>query len=73
MPKSLSNTEHDDEPYFQEMKYWCVEEKKIEVTPLYKSQFSPTVIDLNLGYEFRIFRKVGKVFHVKEVVNYEGY
>lgn len=48
-----------------------IEDGKIEITPFDRSQIGPTSIDLTLGNEFRVFRKVRKIFHVKEDVNYE--
>jgi dCTP deaminase len=46
-------------------------EGKIEITPFDVDQVGPTSIDLTLGNEFRVFRKVRKIFHVKEDVDYK--
>ena len=48
-----------------------IEAGRIEITPFERNQVGPTSIDLTLGNEFRVFRKVGKIFHVKEEVNFE--
>ena len=48
-----------------------VEEEKIVVTPFDSGQVGPTSIDLTLGNEFRVFRKVGQIFHVTEDVSFE--
>jgi len=48
-----------------------IREKKIEFTPFNDSQVGPTSVDLTLGKEFRVFRKVGKIFHIQEDVNFE--
>lgn len=41
------------------------------ITPLEMSQVGPTSIDLALGNEFRVFKKVRDIFHVKEDVRFE--
>lgn len=48
-----------------------VREGKLEFTPFDDSQVGPTSVDLTLGNEFRVFRKVGKIFHIQEDVNFE--
>ena len=44
---------------------------KLEITPLDKNQIGPASIDLTLGNSFRVFKKVRKVFHVTEEINYD--
>ena len=51
------------------MKY--IKDGRIRINPFEKDQIGPTSIDLTLGNEFRVFRKVRKVFHVREDMNYE--
>ncbi len=46
---------------------------KIGITPFEKDQVGPTSIDLTLGNKFRVFKKVKKIFHVKEDISYEGF
>lgn len=46
-------------------------EGRIQVTPLDTAQVGPTSIDLTLGNEFRVFKKVMGIFHVKEDVLFE--
>ena len=41
------------------------------IAPLEASQVGPTSIDLALGNEFRVFKKVRDIFHVKEEVRFE--
>jgi len=48
-----------------------IKEERIRITPFEIDQIGPTSIDLTLGSEFRVFRKVRKIFHVKEDMNYE--
>ena len=48
-----------------------VGEGKVVITPLEMSQVGPTSIDLALGNEFRVFKKVRDIFHVKEDVRFE--
>lgn len=48
-----------------------VGEGKVVITPLEASQVGPTSIDLALGNEFRVFKKVRDIFHVKEDVRFE--
>ena len=50
--------------------------KLVRVGKLVFSSFSddqvgPTSVDLTLGNEFRVFKKVGKIFQIKEDVDYE--
>lgn len=49
----------------------CIEEGKIGIVPFEKDQVGPASIDLTLGNEFRVFKKVRKIFHVKEEMDYE--
>lgn len=51
------------------MKY--IEDRKIEINPFNEDQVGPTSIDLTLGNDFRVFRKVREIFHVKENIRYE--
>lgn len=46
-----------------------IEEGKIEISPFEKDQVGPTSIDLTLGNDFRVFRKVRKIFQVKELAS----
>lgn len=48
-----------------------LEEKKIEIVPLDPAQIGPTSIDLTLGNDFRVFKKVREIFHVTEEVLFE--
>ena len=48
-----------------------IDEKQIEIVPFDRSQVGPTSIDLTLGNEFRVFRKVRKIFYVQDEANYE--
>lgn len=48
-----------------------IEEGRIEITPFERDQVGPTSIDLTLGNKFRVFKKVRKIFHVKEDLKYE--
>lgn len=48
-----------------------IEERKIEIVPLDAIQVGPTSIDLTLGNDFRVFKKVREIFHVKEEVRFE--
>jgi len=48
-----------------------IEEGKIRIVPFEEDQVGPVSIDLTLGNEFRVFRKVRKIFHVNENVDYE--
>lgn len=43
---------------------------RLAVTPLARDQVGPTSIDLTLGNEFRVFKKVETVLHVQEEVDY---
>ena len=43
---------------------------RLAVTPLAQDQVGPTSIDLTLGNEFRVFKKVETVLHVQEEVDY---
>jgi dCTP deaminase len=43
---------------------------RLVVTPLTRDQVGPTSIDLTLGNEFRVFKKVETVLHVQEEVDY---
>jgi dCTP deaminase len=49
-----------------------VEERRIEVSPFERDHVGPTSIDLTLGNKFRVFKKIRKIFHVKEDLNYEN-
>lgn len=49
-----------------------IQERKIEFNPFELSQVGPTSVDLTLGNEFRVFKKVGRIFHIEEDVNFEG-
>ena len=46
-------------------------EGKLEITPFDQSQVGPASIDLTLGNKFRVFKKVRKVFHVTEEIDYD--
>ena len=48
-----------------------IEEGRIEITPFERDNVGPTSIDLTLGTKFRVFKKVRKIFHVKEDLNYQ--
>jgi dCTP deaminase len=48
-----------------------IEDGKIEINPFNENQVGPTSIDLTLGNDFRVFRKVREIFHVKENIRYE--
>ena len=48
-----------------------VREGKLEFDPFNEDQVGPTSVDLTLGNEFRVFKKVGKIFQVQEDMNYE--
>jgi dCTP deaminase len=48
-----------------------IEEEEIELSPFNEDQVGPTSIDLTLGNEFRVFKKVGKILHVKDEINFE--
>jgi dCTP deaminase len=48
-----------------------IKEGRIEITPFEKDNIGPTSIDLTLGNKFRVFKKIRKIFHVKEELNYE--
>jgi len=48
-----------------------IEEGRIEIKPFERDQVGPTSIDLTLGTKFRVFKKVRKIFHVKEDLKYE--
>ena len=48
-----------------------IKEGKIDITPFKKENVGPTSIDLTLGKEFRVFKKVRKIFHIKEELNYQ--
>ena len=42
------------------------------VTPLERDQVGPTSIDLTLGNQFRVFKKVRKILHIKEELAFES-
>jgi dCTP deaminase len=44
----------------------------IEVDPLDESAIGPASVDLRLGNEFRVFRRVRDIFHVDEDASYES-
>ena len=48
-----------------------IKEGKIELTPFEIDNIGPTSIDLTLGNKFRVFKKVRKIFHVTEDLNFE--
>ncbi|NHJ33691.1 MAG: dCTP deaminase [Asgard group archaeon] len=48
-----------------------IEERRIEINPFESDHVGPTSIDLTLGNKFRVFKKVRKIFHVKEDLKYE--
>jgi dCTP deaminase len=48
-----------------------IKEGKIELTPFKIDNVGPTSIDLTLGNKFRVFRKVRKIFHITEDLNFE--
>ena len=48
-----------------------IDEGKIKIDPFNRKQVGPTSIDLTLGNEFRVFKKVRGIFHLKEDVDYE--
>ena len=48
-----------------------MEKGQLEVAPLEIEQVGPTSIDLTLGNEFRVFKKVREIFPVKEDVQFE--
>ena len=49
-----------------------LENGQVKVDPLDLDQLGPTSIDLTLGNEFRVFKKVREIFHVKEDVQFEA-
>ena len=49
-----------------------LEDGSIVITPLERDQVGPTSIDLTLGNTFRVFRKVRKILHIQEELEYEG-
>lgn len=48
-----------------------IEKGRIGIVPFERNQVGPTSIDLTLGNEFRVFKKVRKIFHIQEDVDYE--
>jgi dCTP deaminase len=48
-----------------------LEDGQLDVVPLDVEQVGPTSIDLTLGNEFRVFKKVREIFPVKEDVQFE--
>jgi dCTP deaminase len=48
-----------------------LEDGQLEVVPIDVEQVGPTSIDLTLGNEFRVFKKVREIFPVKEDVRFE--
>jgi len=48
-----------------------IDEGSIRITPFERDQVGPTSLDLTLGNKFRVFKKVRKILHVKEELNYE--
>ena len=48
-----------------------IEEGRIGITPFIKGNIGPTSIDLTLGNKFRVFKKVRKIFHIEEELNYQ--
>jgi len=48
-----------------------IEKGRIEINPFERDHVGPTSIDLTLGNKFRVFKKVRKIFHVKEDLKYE--
>ncbi|MFX1504393.1 MAG: dCTP deaminase [Promethearchaeota archaeon] len=48
-----------------------IQEGKIKINPFKRDQVGPTSIDLTLGNKFRVFKKIRKIFHVKENLKYE--
>jgi dCTP deaminase len=48
-----------------------IENGKIEITPFKKDQVGPTSIDLTLGSKFRVFKKVRKIFHINEELDFQ--
>ena len=48
-----------------------IEKGRIGIVPFKRNQVGPTSIDLTLGNEFRVFKKVRKIFHIQEDVDYE--
>ena len=48
-----------------------IKEGKIALTPFKIDNVGPTSIDLTLGNKFRVFRKVRKIFHITEDLNFE--
>lgn len=48
-----------------------IAEKEIVITPFDVTQVGPASIDLTLGNVFRVFKKVRKIFHVKDEVDFE--
>ena len=49
-----------------------IKEGRIQIDPFKRENVGPTSIDLTLGNEFRVFKKVRTIFHVKEDLNYEA-
>jgi dCTP deaminase len=44
---------------------------ELKITPFYPNHIGPASIDLTLGNRFRVFKKVRKIFHVTEEINYD--
>jgi dCTP deaminase len=47
-----------------------IKEGKLEIIPFNEKQIGPASIDLTLGNNFRVFKKVRQVFHVTEEIDY---
>lgn len=50
-----------------------MEKGNIKITPFDKSQVGPGSVDLHLGDEFRVFKKVHKLVHVNDNANHVNY
>ena len=48
-----------------------IENGKIEITPFEGDQVGPTSVDLTLGSKFRVFKKVRKIFHINEKLDFQ--
>ena len=48
-----------------------IKKGRIKIEPFDESQVGPGSVDLHLGHEFRIFKKVHSVIHVSERTSYE--
>jgi dCTP deaminase len=48
-----------------------IENGKIKINPFKEDQVGPTSVDLTLGSKFRVFKKVRKIFHINEELDFQ--